>query len=74
MKSLTAMPKRIAIVSSVKTTMHPCCITDDDIVKHTALIVAQRVPIFPGRAACASHAVLEAVPVDDNDEEKVEEP
>jgi hypothetical protein len=74
-KSPTATPKRIAIVSCIKTTTHPCCITVDDIVKHTAPIVAQRVPVFPGCVACAALAVLKAKPVDNfNDKEEVEEP
>jgi hypothetical protein len=72
-KSLTAMPKRIVIVSCIETTTHPRCITKDKIVKHTAPIVAQRVPIFPGHVARAAHAVLEAKPVKDNDKEEVEE-
>jgi hypothetical protein len=72
-KNLTAMPKRIAIVSCIKTTMDPCCITNNDIVKRTAPIVAQRVPIFLGHIAPAPHAVLEVEPVEDNDKEEVEE-
>jgi hypothetical protein len=73
-KSSTEMPKRIAIVSHVKMTTHPCCITNKDIVKQTTLIVAQRVPIFSGRVVRAAHAVLKAEPVKDNDKEEVEEP
>ncbi len=53
--------------------MHPCRITNDYIVKHTTPIVARRVPIFPGCIAHAAHAVLEAKPVDGNNEEEVEE-
>ncbi len=73
-KSLTAMPKRIAIVSCIETTMHPCCITNNDIVVHNAPIVAWRVPIFPGHVAPAAHAVLKVKPVGNDDKEKVEEP
>ncbi len=65
------MLKRIAIVSLIKTVMHPCHIADNDIVKHTAMIVAQRVPIFPGCVAHAVHAVLEDKPVDNNNKEEV---
>jgi hypothetical protein len=54
--------------------MHPCCITNDDIVEHTALIITQRVPILPGFVACAAHAVLKAKPVDNGNKEEVEEP
>jgi hypothetical protein len=68
------MPKRIPIVSRVETTTHPCCITDNNIVEHTAPIVAQRVSIFPGCIACAAQAVLEAKPVNNKDKEEVEEP
>ncbi len=53
--------------------MHPHCITKDNIVEHTAPIVAQRVPIFPGHVIRAAHAVLKAEPVDANDKEEVEE-
>jgi hypothetical protein len=67
------MPKRIVVVSRVKMTMHPHCITDDDIVEHTAPIVSRRVPIFPGHVARAAHAVLEVKPVDDDNKEEVEE-
>jgi hypothetical protein len=67
------MPKRIAIISCIETTTHPWRITDDDIIKHTAPIVAQRVLIFPGCVARAAHAVLEDKPVNDNDKEEVEE-
>jgi hypothetical protein len=63
---------RIAIVSCIETAMHPCCITDNNIVEHTAQIVAQRVPIFPGCVACAAHTVLKAEPVNDGNEEEVE--
>jgi hypothetical protein len=73
-KSPTAMPKRIAIISCIKMTTHPCCITDNNIVKHTAPIVEHRVPIFPGCNACAAHAVLKAKPVNYNNHEEVEEP
>jgi hypothetical protein len=52
--------------------MHPCCITVNNIVKHAAPIVAQRVQIFPGCVACAAHAVLEAKPVNNNDKEEVQ--
>jgi hypothetical protein len=69
------MSKRITIVSCIKMATHPCRITNDDIVKHTAPIVTQRVPIFPDCIARAAYAVLKAKPVDDNndDEEEVEE-
>jgi hypothetical protein len=54
--------------------MHPRCITNNDIVKHTtAPIVAQRVPILPGCVACAIHAVLKDEPVVNEDNEEVEE-
>jgi hypothetical protein len=66
------MLKRIAIVSCVETTMHHCCITNDNIVEHTALIVAQRVPILTGCVVCATHAVQKAKPVDDDGKEEVE--
>jgi hypothetical protein len=72
-KSSTVMPKRIAIVSCIKMTMHPCCIADDNIVKHTAPIVAQRVPIFPGCITPAAHAVLKVKPVNNDNKEEVEE-
>ncbi len=64
---------RIAIISHIETTTHPCCITDNDIVKHTAPIVAQRVPNLPGCVACAAHAVLKADPVEKDNKEEVEE-
>ncbi len=69
-----AMPKRIAIVSHIKKTTHLCCITNDNIVKHTAPIVAQRVPIFPGRVAPATHTVLKVEPANNDNKEEVEEP
>jgi hypothetical protein len=59
------------IISCVKTTTHPHCITNNNTVEHTAPIVAQRVPIFPGHVARAAHAVLKAEPVDDNNKEEV---
>jgi hypothetical protein len=65
--------KRIAIVSIVETTKHPCCITNDDIVKHTTPIVTRRVPILPGCIARAAHAVLEAKPANNDNKEEVEE-
>ncbi len=67
------MPKRIAIISCIVMTTHPHHITDNNIVEHTAPIVQQRVPFFPGCLAHAAHTVLKAEPVDDNDEEEVEE-
>ncbi len=72
-KSLTAMPKRIGIISCIKTNKHPCCITDNDIVEHTAPIVTWNVEIFPGCIACAAHAVLKAKFVNNNNKEEVEE-
>jgi hypothetical protein len=73
-KGLTATPKRITIVSPIETTMHPCRITNTNIVENTAPIVAQRVPIFPGRVAPVTHVVLKVKPVDNKDKEEVEEP
>ncbi len=65
------MPKRITIISHVKTTTHHGCITDNDILQHTALIVAQQVPTFPGCVAPDAHTVLKVEPVDNDDEYEI---